>query len=296
MFAGQGEQTVGMAAAYLERAGPVRELLTLASDEIAVDLIALLSRNDRRLHETDIAQPVMVAISLGLSAELLRIGDEPSSVAGHSLGELSAASVAGCMPAETAVRLACVRGALMLDAATRRPGAMLALHADDHAVVDAALLCGRAHGDLDLAAHNTSHQWVLSGSSEALFAVEQAFSTSRMSTGGAWHSRAMLEAEQEFLIALRRVVWSTPRCTWARNRDGQPVTASDDIPLLLSGQLTRPVRWVECMQTLTGLGVDRFVMVGPARLLRGICRENLGPTARMESASGSRALDLEHVA
>jgi [acyl-carrier-protein] S-malonyltransferase len=285
-----------MAAAYLNNAGPVRELLAVVSDELHVDALALVAHNDRRLHDTDIAQPVLVALALGLAAELKQLGELPAVVVGHSLGELSAAAVAGCISAHDAVVLACVRGAVMFDASKKNPGAMLALHTDDRAVVDEAIACGRVQGTLDLAAHNTPQQWVLSGALDALRAVEAPFSTTRMTTGGPWHCSAMVEAEQAFLIALRRLSWSPPRCVWVKNVDGNEVSATDDLPALLAGQLTRPVQWVRTMTTLKTLGVDRFVMVGPAKTLRGICRQNLGSSARIVSASGARAFNWEQVA
>jgi [acyl-carrier-protein] S-malonyltransferase len=274
IFPGQGEENSGMAV-YIKKQGPIQRLLEKASDQLKLDLPKIISQGSSELTSTAVLQPTLVALSVGLALELLHSKETPDAVAGHSLGELSAAAIAGCISPELAVDIAVKRGALMNEAAKRSPGVMAALTTLDIAEVEAALSLGNSVGRLDLAAQNTPSQWVLSGDKQALNTVAERYTVTKMPVAGAWHSRLMQEAEHAWLQELRAITWKPPQLPWFCNRDGSQVKESDDIPALLAGQLTRPVRWSALMKTLSESGIERLVMLGPCRSLRGLCRANI---------------------
>jgi [acyl-carrier-protein] S-malonyltransferase len=297
LFAGQGEEGPRMVGEDVLRLPEVQRLLAHGSQHAAVDLAQVVRAGGAQLARTELLQPALVAIALGLFHELAARGAAPWAVAGHSLGELSAWAAAGCLAFDDAVRLACVRGAAMAEAARRAPGGMVALHDADDARLEQVLACGRAVDPvLDVAAHNAPGMHVLSGSRAALAAIEARFSVTRLKVAGPWHSRSMHEAERTFARALATVAFSAPCCTVIANRTGAPLTLGDDLRAVLAGQLTRPVRWAETMRSLGAAGVERVVTVGPARALRGLCRANLGPGARIVSASAVHAPVAERVA
>lgn len=283
LFPGQGAETSG---ALRIRPGPVTRLLARASRALGVDIARVVARGDPLLGRTEIAQPALIAVCLGIAEELAGRGVLPDAVAGHSLGELAAVAAAGCLSAEQAVDLAVERGRLFAEAARDAPGALVAVRVDDAPTLARLLDLGRAQGRITVAAHNAPTQWVLSGDRSALTAVAVATPATFLPTGGAWHSQAMAPVEDRWLHLLRAANLRPTRCTLIVNRRGAAVEPGDDLAVLLAGQLTRPIAWVETLETLTTLGVNRWITVGPGKALRGLCRETLGPDCSVEMASG----------
>jgi [acyl-carrier-protein] S-malonyltransferase len=293
LFPGQGEEHPGMARAYVERPGPVRRLLERASSRIGEDLTSAIAKGAPLLADTRAVQPILVAVALGLLLELRGKGLGYCAVAGHSLGELSALAAAGCLGIEDAVDLACVRGGLMAEAARSRPGGMIALRTAHEATVHEALRDGRRAGIIDIAARNSNDQWVLSGERAALAAVAARHAVTRLATHGPWHSSLMEPARKPFLAELRKLDHKRPQCLLVANATGRAMSDADDVPELIAGQLTRPVQWRDTLRTLRDLGIGEVIMIGPSRVLRGLCRENLNRAFRLRRATGDRNFDGE---
>jgi [acyl-carrier-protein] S-malonyltransferase len=286
LFPGQGSEGPGMGGALLERPGPVRELLGRASHALGLDLAAAIARGSPALTRTDVSQPALTAVCIGIAQELAATGIHPEAVCGHSVGELAAFCVAGCLDPEEAVDCAVERGKLMAEAARRAPGGMAAVRVreDDLPAVLAA-------GAVELAAHNAPEEWVVSGGRAALAAVAARFPAVPLSVSGPWHSRAMAEAEARFRERLRIVRWRRPRIALVANATGDCVT-DEELADLLAGQLTRPVRWATALRTLLQGGISSWRVVGPGRILRGLCRANLGPAARIIVSDGQPVREL----
>lgn len=283
LFPGQGAEAGGRLRA---RRGPVTRLLEHAGRALRIDLASAMALGDPALSRTEIAQPALVAVCLGIAEELEAAGAVPDVVAGHSLGELTAIAVAGCLCAEDAIELAVERGRLMAEASHERPGAMAAVRANDEGSIERLLALGRARGRLTIAARNSPTQWVLSGDRAALDALAATTPVSFLPTGGAWHSEAMAEAEERWLVILRRADFRPARRALILNRGGRALRAGDDPAALLAGQLTRPLEWLGTLETLAHMGVAKWVTVGPAQALRGLCRETLGTSAPIVMVSG----------
>jgi [acyl-carrier-protein] S-malonyltransferase len=285
LFPGQGAEAAGVLRV---RPGPTADLVARAGQALGVDLARIIATGEPRLGQTEIAQPALIAVCLGIAAELEGGGESPDMVAGHSLGELAAVAVAGCLTAADAVDLAVERGLAMAEAARAHPGAMAAVRADDAAALDQLLEIGRARGPITVAAHNAPTQWVLSGDRAAIAAVAAAAPAALLPTEGAWHSDAMAAAEQRWLRALRGVRFQPPRRPLVLNRAGRALGPGDDLAALLAGQLTRPIAWIAALRTLAELGATRFAAIGPGKALRGLCRETLGASCNVVVVSGER--------
>jgi [acyl-carrier-protein] S-malonyltransferase len=215
----------------------------------------------------------MTAVLLGVIAALAERDVRPDVALGHSLGELAAwSALGGPSPAQT-ITLAAVRGRALGRVAEGFAGAMLGLPPlDDTALAD-ALALGRAHGHVDLALHNAPGRWVLCGDRAALARIAERYGGSFVPTHGAWHSRRFTPARGEYEAALRELPAIPATPTLICNTDGQLLGDRDPIPLLLD-QLDGPVRFAEAMATLAEQRPTDVLLIGPAKQLRALVREN----------------------
>jgi [acyl-carrier-protein] S-malonyltransferase len=291
LFPGQGSELPGMGLDLAGRSEAARALLERAEACAEQPLRLALQRGGAALARTELLQPALTGVCLGVAGELLRAGVSPDVVAGHSLGELSAAAAAGWLTPHEAVELACIRGRLMGLEAARHPGGMLALSPGTEAELDRALAIGRRQGVLDVAARNGSDEWVLSGEHSALRAVQTAVPCVPLRVSGAWHSRLMAGAVEPFRQSLR--------ASLAGPREGRPMLSgltgglveSTPIADLLADALTRQVCWTAVLHAITELGVTDVVTVGPGKVVRGLTRRALGDTVRLHATDRPRDLD-----
>jgi malonyl CoA-acyl carrier protein transacylase len=223
-----------------------------------------------RAHEsTEFAQPAIFAASLAAWAEQQRpMGD---MMAGHSLGEFSALAAAGALSEADALDLVVLRGRLMARAGA---GGMVALLGPGAA--ERAPELTAAHG-LALANDNCPTQVVLSGALDALPAAtaaaqELGLRTMDLPVAGAFHSPMMAPAVPEFAAALERVEVRAPAVPVLSAVTAEPF---DDVRRRLAEAITMPVRWRETMLEARRLGAERFVEVGPGRVLTGLVKRTL---------------------
>lgn len=218
---------------------------------------------------TQFAQPAIFCASLAGWEELGR--PQGDYMAGHSLGELGALVAAGAVSEQDGLELVVLRGALMGRA---EEGGMVAVMGAGAA--DNAHELAEAHG-LTVANDNSPQQVVLSGPRANLPAAAQAarelgLRAMELDVTGAFHSPLMAPAAPAFEAALSRVKFSHPRVPVLTAVTAEPF---DDIPLRLAQALTHPVRWREMMLALHQRGVERFVEVGPGRVLTGLVKRTL---------------------
>jgi len=265
LFPGQGSQTPDMRDTVSE-ARP--DLLSLVEQIVGEDPFV------RAEEGTRFAQPAIFCASLSGWEGLGRpVGD---MMAGHSLGELAALVAAGCLTERDGLELVALRGKLMQESGERAgDGGMLALlgaGAADHAAELAD-----AHG-LAVANDNSPQQVVLSGDRGAFAdasaaAKEFGLRPMDLPVTGAFHSPMMAEAVPSFAAALERVEVSPPRGVTVFSA----VTAApfEDVRAQLAQALTMPVRWRETLLAMHDRGGERFVEVGPGRVLTGLVKRTL---------------------
>ena len=276
LFPGQGSRIDRDVVAWSATSASVRELLSVACDATGVKLDAMLAGGGRALTRTELLEPVLTALTVGIAIELEELRLHAGIVAGHSLGELAACYAAGCMTAEAAVVLGAERGRLMAREAALHPGGMVAVTVTSDAMAQEALACAREHGRADLAVHNAPDQWVIAGELPALRAIARRYVATPIAVAGAWHSFAMAGCVDELRDAVRMAVTRPLRVPMVCNRTGRMVASADDLPELLALQLTHPVQWVTTMQTLADSGVTETLVAGPGKSLRALVRRNLG--------------------
>jgi len=284
LFPGQGGDVARVGAEWLARGGIVGRRLEAAAELLGLPAAHLFAAAGRALERTEVEQPVVTALSVGIHEELAALGVRPDVVAGHSLGELAACAAAGAFDAEEAIAIAARRGTLMAEAAARHPGGMLALHTADAAVVEGALAAARARGLAALAAHNAPTEWVLSGDHAALQAVRAECETTPVPVAGPWHTDAMADVAGALRDAVRAVLRGPLTTTLLCNRTGEPVHDLTELPDLLAGQCTRPVQWTATMDAVARAGITDVVIVGAGRVLRALARRNLGRRVTVHDA------------
>lgn len=275
---GQGSQTPGMLAPWLELPGAAAQIDTWSTIS-GLDLARLgTTASAEEITDTAITQPLVVAATLLANAELVGRGTlagKQTVVAGHSVGEIAAYAIAGVISADDAVKLAAVRGAEMAKACAVEPTGMAAVLGGDEDEVLARL----AELDLIPANRNAAGQIVAAGRLTSLDKLaEDPPAKARvrlLATAGAFHTEFMASAMDGYASAAAAVSANDPATTLLSNSDGQPVTSAQDAMDKLVAQLTRPVRWDLCNQTLGQLDVAAIVEFPPAGALTGIAKREL---------------------
>ena len=215
------------------------------------------------VRRTEVAQPLLTALAL-LSGRAELAGGLPELVCGHSVGELSAAALAGVLTDDEAVQLAAVRGRLMSQACETAPTGMAAVLGacpTEEQVREAGL---------EVATVNAPGQVVVGGPLAALEAFAPAGArVRRLDVAGAFHTVAMRPAVQGLADAVAALAPQDPRCPVVANADGVVVTAGREVLERLVAQLTGPVRFDLCLAALPDLPV---VELAPAGTLTGLLK------------------------
>ncbi|WP_225728768.1 MULTISPECIES: ACP S-malonyltransferase [unclassified Nocardia] len=276
---GQGSQTPGMLTPWLEVAG-ASDRLTMWSKASGLDLVRLgTTATAEEIVDTAVTQPLVVAAALLAYAE---IGQDSlpadTIVAGHSVGEFAAAAVAGVISPDDAVALAAIRGAEMAKACALEPTGMSAVLGGDEATVLARL------DELGLvpANRNAAGQIVAAGTLGALAELAanppEKARVRALSVAGAFHTAFMAPARDAVASAIAKIVPNEPNRTLLSNFDGKPVASGQDAIDKLAAQVTRPVRWDLCTETVRAAGVSGVAELPPAGTLVGIAKRELKGT------------------
>ena len=265
---GQGSQTPGMLSAWIEDPES-KELLQLWSDAIDLDLIHLGTLGDSdEIKDTANAQPLIVAAGL-LGAKALRGSGEFKFVAGHSVGEITAAALSGAISELDAMKLVRVRGLEMAKAAGATPSGMAAVLGGDRKIVL------RAIADLGLIAANDNGagQIVAAGDLDAIAQLAPEGARVRaLAVAGAFHTNFMESAVAPLRAIAASIQVSDTSIGVISNRDGDVITHGREILDRIVAQISNPVRWDLCMSTLKSLDVSGALEVPPAGTLVGLLK------------------------
>ena len=267
-----------MLSPWLELPGAA-DRLTSWSTASGLDLARLgTTASTEEITNTAIAQPLIVAATLLAHQELTTrrlLADNEVVVAGHSVGEIAAYAIAGVISADDAVALAATRGAEMAKACATEPTGMSAVLGGDETEVLARL----EQLDLVAANRNAAGQIVAAGRLSALEKLAEdppeKARVRALGVAGAFHTEFMASALDGYAAAAQNVATSEPTAVLLSNRDGQPVSSAADAMEKLVAQLTRPVRWDLCSETLRQRSVTAIVEFPPAGALSGIAKREL---------------------
>jgi [acyl-carrier-protein] S-malonyltransferase len=273
-----------MLSPWLELPG-ASDQLVLWSKASGLDLVRLgTTASTEEITDTAVTQPLVVATTLLAHQELSRRGLLAGAdfiLAGHSVGEIAAYAIAGVLADDDAVALAATRGAEMAKACAMEPTGMSAVLGGDEAEV----LTRLEELDLFPANRNAPGQIVAAGPLGALEKLaEDPPAKARvraLGVAGAFHTKYMAPALDGYAAAAAAVTTAEPTATLLSNRDGKPVASAAAAMDALVAQLTQPVRWDLCSQTLREHNVTAIVEFPPAGTLTGIAKRELrGVTAR----------------
>jgi [acyl-carrier-protein] S-malonyltransferase len=292
---GQGAQTPGFLSPWLELPG-LAERLGAWSELAGRDLIRLgTAGSAEEITDTAVAQPLLVAAALAVAGLI----GEPDVVAGHSVGELAAGAIAGVLSAEDAIALTRVRGEAMAAACGAEPTGMSAVLGGDESAVLAAI----AAAGLTPANVNTAGQVVAGGTLDQLAAFAASPPAGArvrpLRVAGAFHTSHMAPAVETLAAAAAGIAVKDPAITLLSNRDGAVVTSGADWLDRIVGQVASPVRWDQCMATMSAIGVTALIELAPGGTLTGIAKRALPGIELLamktpDQLDAARALVAEH--
>jgi [acyl-carrier-protein] S-malonyltransferase len=239
----------------------------------------LVTGQAEELRRTEVAQPALFYTGVVLAEILMQGGLAPVAAAGHSLGEYCAVVAAGSLTAEDGMRLVLERGRLMGSAPDGTMAAVLGLE-----LAELEALCRQAAtaGECCVVANdNAPGQVVVSGSRAGVERLSQlakeagARRVVPLNVGGAFHSPLMARSATTFAGQLDQVVIQEPRFPIAAGVTGTISHTADEVRSGLRNQLTGPVRWVDSLRALAGMGAQTYVECGPGTTLAGLGRRIL---------------------
>lgn len=283
VFPGQGSQAVGMGKSLADNFAPARAVFAEIDDALGEKLTTIMWEGPAdTLKLTENTQPALLAVSIAairvLEAETgLDLKHDVSFLAGHSLGEYSAHTVAGSLSLVDAVKLVRIRGRAMQQAVPVGIGAMAALLGLDVETAK-AIASEAAQGEVCEAANdNAPGQIVVSGNKAAIErAVEIAKAKGSramlLPVSAPFHCSLMKPAADLMAGALSKVTVRTPNVPVVANVTAQPVNDPSEIMKLLIAQVTGTVRWRESVGYLASHGVNKIIEAGTGKVLAGLIK------------------------
>lgn len=293
VFPGQGSQAPGMGRDLADAFPIARETFQEVDDALGQHLSRLMFEGPAdELTLTANAQPALMAVSVAVVRVLereggFRLGERAALVAGHSLGEYSALTAAGCFDVPTAARLLRLRGEAMQKATPAGTGAMAALLGAE-ADLATEIVAEAAQGEVvELANDNGGGQSVLSGDKAA---VERAVELAKtrgvkramiLPVSAPFHCALMEPAARAMEEALAAATMRAPSPPLVANVTAAKATDPDAIRALLVQQVTGTVRWRECVAAMVAMGCTRFVEAGAGKVLTGLMKRNAPEASAM---------------
>ncbi len=281
LFPGQGSQKVGMGQDLAE-GWPEAAATFTAVDRALDSSLSTLCWNgpEEDLRLTENTQPALLTHSIAAWTVLADRGLQVTAVAGHSLGEYSAAVAAGAMDLADAARTVRLRGSLMQQAVPVGEGAMAAvLGLDDDSVVAACAEAREATGEVVVAANfNAPGQVVIAGSTAAVTrAIELckdrgARRTVALPVSAPFHSPLMAPAREGLTPRLQEQQIADPKLPLYRNVDAQPIQTGDELRDGLIRQVDAPVLWTATIRRMINDGIDTFLEIGAGVALSGMVK------------------------
>ena len=282
LFPGQGSQAVGMGRDLAENFPVARQTFEEADDALGFALSTLCFEGPvEQLKQTEFTQPAIFTVSVAVDRVLRSHKIVPGFVAGHSLGEYSAAVSAGMLSFTDAIQALRLRGRFMQEAVPEGAGAMAAILGLAAGPVIA--LCAQAQAEsgqpVSAANLNSPEQIVISGGAEAVAKASElakaggAKKVVALQVSAPFHCALMQPAQDRLADVLQKISFGAAAIPLVCNVDAHVVSDGDAERDALIRQVTAPVRWVECMQVLMGAGVTRFFEVGPGKVLTGLLRQ-----------------------
>lgn len=269
LFPGQGSQKSGVAAAFCDASPAAREIFKQIRPLLPANVFAMMMHGEQDLlNDTRNAQPALLCLEIALVAHLDALAIRPEQCAGHSLGEISALTVAGVLALEAAVPLVLERARLMSENVPE--GGMAAVLGMNAEAIESLL-----PEDVQVANYNGAAQTIISGTLAALATATEILKAAGakrilpLPVSGPFHSKFMGEASDKLEQFLQQIPFSPPRIPFISSVSGTYETDPGRIRQLLAEQLVKPVRWTDVMRLLAG---KTAVETGPGTVLAGLAK------------------------
>lgn len=276
LCSGQGAQKPQMGADLLD-IQEVADVFQTMSDGLGIDLVRLAKEGTaEEINDTEAAQALTMAVSVGLGKALKARGFAPDAIIGFSLGQISALVLADVLSLEDATQLLKVRSSSMAQACAANPGGMVALMGAT--LGEAEDLCAEsADGDVLVCAnHNAPGQIVISGTDSALERAQAIWKEAgkksvRLATAGAFHSPLMASAAQEVETFCSSISFSEPSVTLICNTDAMPFLV-EEAEKRLGKHVQSGVMFEQSVRALLDDGETDFVEVGFGGVLTNLVK------------------------
>ena len=278
LFPGQGAQFTEMGKELYDKSSLARKLFKEANEILGWDIdLMMFEGTEAELKQTKVTQPAIFIHSV-ITAKVNGQHITPEMVAGHSLGEFSALTVAGSLSFEDGLFLVNERALAMQDATDETEGTMAAIIGLEDEVIEK--ICEGIDDVVVAANYNSPGQLVISGSVNGVqSAVEQLTEAGArraliLNVGGAFHSPLMESAEERLAEAIEDIDFNVPSCPIYQNVTARATTDPEEIQRNLIRQLTSPVRWKQTMeQMLTDGGTKFYEVGGKGGILQGMLKK-----------------------
>ena len=278
VFPGQGAQFSGMGKELYEASEEARALFAKANEILGFDIQTIMFEGtDEDLMRTTVTQPAIFIHSV-VAARVNKLIEDAAMVAGHSLGEFSALTVAGALSFEDGLRLVAIRANAMQKACDLAESTMAAILGLEDEVVEA--ICDEIAGEIVVPAnYNTQGQLVISGSKAGIAkAIELAEEKGarraiELKVNGAFHSPFMEPARLELAEGIEQTHFAPANKPVYQNVDGKAHTDPGEIKDNLLQQLTSSVRWTQTIKQMLEDGATEFIEVGPGKALTGMIKK-----------------------
>lgn len=278
IFPGQGSQKVGMGSDLVDNFQIAREVFDNADSSLGRSISQLCFEGpEEELRQTENTQLAILTCSVTILKILTLSGINPRFVAGHSLGEYSALVASEVIELSDALRLVSARAQFMAESGEEQDGSMAAILGMETDILQQ--YCNRVEGIVKIANYNCPGQLVISGEVAAVKRVIDLASKdigSRrcllLPVSGAFHSPLMESAQAKFKSVLDTVTLNSPKIDIVMNVTGELANKPEDIRSLLFQQITEPVQWEKTLHTIASSGIDKYIEVGPGKVLSGLVK------------------------
>ena len=285
IYPGQGSQYCGMGKDLYDYSNDAKKLFKTANKILGFKITEIMFGQDiSELKKTKVTQPAIFIHSVILS-KVLNL--KPQLVAGHSLGEFSALVASKTLNFEDGLILVSKRANAMEEACAQNPGTMAAIIGLNNEIIEN--VCNEVKGIITTANYNCPGQVVVSGQKKSvekaceLLKINGAKRVIMLPVGGAFHSPLMNSAKNTLTEEIEKINFNTPICPIYQNFSNNPETNPVKIKFNIIEQITSPVKWSQCIEKMIKNGTNKFIEVGPGKVLQGLVKK-INPSVEISSA------------
>ena len=275
IYPGQGSQYCGMGKDLFDSSNDAKRMFEAANKILNFKITNIMFGQDiDELKKTKVTQPAIFIHSVILSKIL---NFKPQIVAGHSLGEFSALVASKALNYEDALFLVSKRANAMEEACIKFPGTMAAVIGLNVDLIES--ICEKVGGIIKTANYNCPGQVVISGEKNSIESACEILKKNGakraiiLPVGGAFHSPLMTSAKNKLALEIEKIKFNTPSCPIYQNFSNNPETDPEKIKFNLIEQMTSPVKWTQCVEKMIKNGANKFVEVGPGKVLQGLVKK-----------------------